>query len=936
MELLNSATEAIRGVLSPSRRERAKEKAAALRESLGEGLCLCIVGSGDEATAAAAARQVAGSLGAEANYVTLGQPGAQQSFLAACPPDKVFQLIPHWAVSGLAGVDLPGGSDLEECESICGYLADAILVLADAPQETLTVAAEKGVALVPVFAGTPAPTVLPERAPWFATQEQWQLLLDPVAPVDKVAAACASVVTTFGAHHKAVAEPENCDELCYADPDAERWAQLAETGAKPPPDVTKGNLRLQGSFSGKATTHSHQMDVNIGVDFEMPSKVAAKTMKQLSDSGITLPEEAEEALAQPRRSVFGSLADYFRKDGEAANQPDVTAMIVDSMQLKLDEVHAVYAAQQKQLQEELAAAHAKVKEQKEQLDGLEGSQLLAKLQEDCKELHAATEKESAAKARLATALAEAEAAMEAKAQERAALQAENGDLRAGLARLQGEVEALMTDARQAKDAEELERQIQSLKQQVALAEAKARDAKRRLEELEASSSELAGREAEATTRSFEIGEQLRERAEENERLQAEGLELREMLAKITASERRLSDTVAQLTSQLEKPEGKRTSEEELSKLQAKYKSLQAEHEKCLRSVDNLRGEGANRQEEMSKLQLSCQQLRREVDQAKTSLVAETAGKASAVAQLAQERESVASLRKSLAEQQQLVAQIGEQSAGLAAKVQDLEKQLKHAEGSKNAERDSEVTRLKSQSAGQVRESEELRKQLKQAVDEQQQAHEKAKVWQQHVQDAQDKLADLTLELETLRRSRDDEREAAALQPEATDDLEATRSIDWSAVEERQMRARPGASRSVIVRRSVGPLRSAPLNTVVGIGSPGVPPPAFKSMAVPMPAQATQTQTLPARSTGKVTHVGTTTTFHSAEGNYSVFTPATEASGSMPAPAAKPGTVSLPMPSAPIATMPAMPALATSVQMPTAAGLIHGQVGLQVGNIRRIR
>eukprot|EP00439_Symbiodinium_sp_Y106_P026201 s3132_g3.t1 len=58
------------------------------------------------------------------------------------------------------------------------------------------------VALVPVFAGTPAPAVLPERAPWFATQEQWQLLLDPVAPVDKVAAACASVVTTFGAHHK--------------------------------------------------------------------------------------------------------------------------------------------------------------------------------------------------------------------------------------------------------------------------------------------------------------------------------------------------------------------------------------------------------------------------------------------------------------------------------------------------------------------------------------------------------------------------------------------------------------------------------------------------------------------------------------------------------------------------------------------------------------
>ncbi|CAE7344245.1 unnamed protein product, partial [Symbiodinium natans] len=236
------------------------------------------------AAAAAAARRVVSSLGTEASYVTLGQAGAQQSFLAECPEEKAFQLVPHWAESGLGGSDLPGGADVEECEAIGGYLGDAFVVLADAPEETLAIAGEQGAALVPVFAGTPPPQVLPVRAPWFATQEQWKLLLDQGASPDKVAAACASVLTTFGAHHKAVAEPENCDELWYADPDADRWAQLAETGAQPPPDVSKGNLRLQGSFSGKATTHSHQMDVNVGVDFEMPSKVAAKTMKQLSDS----------------------------------------------------------------------------------------------------------------------------------------------------------------------------------------------------------------------------------------------------------------------------------------------------------------------------------------------------------------------------------------------------------------------------------------------------------------------------------------------------------------------------------------------------------------------------------------------------------------------------------------------------------------------------
>eukprot|EP00913_Durusdinium_trenchii_P018793 g17660.t1 len=84
-----------------------------------------------------------------------------------------------------------------------------------------------------------------------------------------------------------------------------------------------------------------------------------------------------------------------------------------------------------------------------------------------------------------------------------------------------------------------------------------------------------------------------------------------------------------------------------------------------------------------------------------------------------------------------------------------------------------------------------------------------------------------------------------------------------------------------------------------------------------------------RRTGKVTHIGTTTTI----GNVSVFSPSAEVSGTL-------SNSPLPAPAfSQVATVQRSSVGATpvaSVQLPTAAGLVHGQIGIQIGGVRRIR
>lgn len=98
---------------------------------------------------------------------------------------------------------------------------------------------------------------------------------------------------------------EAIDGITYQDPDDLRWEQLAEMGNES--IVPAGFMRLQGSFSGTATTHTHQIDLALGLDVEMPSEVAADAMKQLtagsSDGGpirCRLADSQEDRIVQKK------------------------------------------------------------------------------------------------------------------------------------------------------------------------------------------------------------------------------------------------------------------------------------------------------------------------------------------------------------------------------------------------------------------------------------------------------------------------------------------------------------------------------------------------------------------------------------------------------------------------------------------------------------
>eukprot|EP00435_Cladocopium_sp_Y103_P007971 s948_g2.t1 len=839
-----------------------------LRATLGEGMCVCVVGDAPNELSRAVATKCSEALGSEAVFVTAGQDSAH-SFADWCT-SEVYHLIPTWDSTGFRGTDLAMGTDLQDCCNILGTLGDAFVVFPGAEPDVLKKASDRSRAILPLLNAEPS---LPK--PWFVTEDQWKLFCDPDAPAAKVAIACAAALTSFDAHHKAVMEPELCDELCYVDADAERWAQLAEVAQTDVPDVAKGKLRLQGSFQGTATTHTHQMDLRVGVNMEMPSKVAAKTMKQLSDSGL-VPTEAQEALDSNRRGVFGALADYFRKDSQdcfimhslqdilnflqqkADAAPDVSSMIMNSMQMKLDDVHAAYEAQHEELQHALEAARAeahlflctskrgfansmrqKLKELQEANEANEANEakeakeveqdskttngidvnkdVLEELQSrvaiqdaelalKAKELEAATSSykadmqdggcdkrhiaDFAALNRLETALIEAHGNLEALEQEKVALNSELNELKASHARACGELESLRVPSpsarRQAEATQDKQQECEGLAQKLAVAEAVSRDARRRLEESEAQLSQLAGREAEAKARVLEASNQLEEKTEETERLRAENQEIRETLAKITMSEKRLSSTVAELSERLSasaRPQTRSSSGSISKDLQQQHQKLQAEHEHCLKSLDDLQGERANWQKEMESLKQTCSQLRKEADQAKTCLATEIAGKAASVAQVAHEKEVATGLKKALAEAQHRSAQESE--------------------------------------------SAELRRQLKQAVEEQLQAVEKAKVWQQHLQAAQGQIADLTSELEALRKSKEGAEERIMA---ATRELsEEENPLSLTASEDRQLRSRPGASRSVIVRSMA--MRSGPLNV-----AKGAPVTTYKSMAVPQTMQ----------------------------------------------------------------------------------------------------
>ncbi|CAJ1359581.1 unnamed protein product, partial [Effrenium voratum] len=771
----------------------------------------------------------------------------------------------------------------------------------------------------------------------------------------------------------AVTEPEQCDELCYVDPDAERWAQLAEVAHEEVPDVKKGNVRLQGNFLGTATTHTHQMDLNIGVNMEMPSQVAAKTMKLLTNAGLV--PETQAMLDGSKRSIFGALADYFRKDSTQDMTDDVSSMIMNSVQMKLDDVHASYEKQQKELQQALEKSQAEassladqlkeIQERDEQNLDTSGDQepseaqkvgqmpehqngdakiaelttqvrdLEAALQRHCAELeviHTQAAKDSAARGHVENALQEAQQKLQAAEQEAQAKHSELSELKTGHARISGELESLKAlppplDAEEVRaELQASQRQCEGLQQKLTLTEAMCRDATRRAEDLEAQVSKLTGEQAQAEAQAAEASRLGAEAAAECNKLRVENQEIREALTKITLSEKRLAKTVAEMTDRQSSSARRSASEakgapaQELKELLAQHEALQAEHEKCLKSLDDLRGERA----ELQSLKQTCTLLRREADQARAKLAVEVAGKAAAVAQATQDKEAAKGLKKALAREQIRFAEASSERAMLDSKVKELEEQLQGAGQERATERDSQLTELRSRLAGEEREGQELRRQLNQALDEQQLALEKAKAWEQHLQDAQGRIADLTEELEAVRKVRIDpmaEVEVIDAVEEESQDAEA--NFQLTPAEERQVRSRPGLSRSVIVRSMPKMPSSGSLGAVVGSSPSHVAaaPVTYKSMAVPRTSLPTAQAV---RRTGKVTHIGTTTR--------AIGYPAYGAVSMFPAEPVPSGTVTVPRVVSPPMTL----APVTSVQMPTNAGLVHGQVGIQITGVRRIR
>lgn len=90
---------------------------------------------------------------------------------------------------------------------------------------------------------------------------------------------------------------------------------LAETSVEEAGDVAPGNVRFQGSFQGVATTHTHQFDLSMGLDVELPSELAAEAMRQIADHCQPSPPMLTRNPATPEpRSIFGSLYDFFRRD----------------------------------------------------------------------------------------------------------------------------------------------------------------------------------------------------------------------------------------------------------------------------------------------------------------------------------------------------------------------------------------------------------------------------------------------------------------------------------------------------------------------------------------------------------------------------------------------------------------------------------------------
>jgi len=199
-------------------------EAQRLRSELGhDARIVCILGGtafqGDDSKALveAIASQFGSLTDSKLKFVTGGMSGVQETF-ATSFGDGVWNLLPVGQSSGYGrGTDIHAGKDLEERKVIFGLLGDIYITVEGGPgvSQEARAAYERGAAVVPLMRTGGAssgqfdfPPGALER-PFFATTEEWLLLKDKDAQVDKTAEAVVDIVTAWAGErfYAAVAAP---------------------------------------------------------------------------------------------------------------------------------------------------------------------------------------------------------------------------------------------------------------------------------------------------------------------------------------------------------------------------------------------------------------------------------------------------------------------------------------------------------------------------------------------------------------------------------------------------------------------------------------------------------------------------------------------------------------------------------------------------------
>lgn len=196
------------------------EEAAKVRKTMGKGLCVCILGStkfsgsDSEDLVKALGGELAKSVDAsQAFFVTGGMEGVQECFAKSCGDgSNVWNLLPVGESSKYGvGTDVHAGANLEERKAIFGQLGDVYITIEGGPgvSQEAKAAHDRGATILPLIRSGGAssgmfefPKAALER-PDCATEEQWSLLQNKEAQVEKSAQAVVAVVQKLAKKHNA-------------------------------------------------------------------------------------------------------------------------------------------------------------------------------------------------------------------------------------------------------------------------------------------------------------------------------------------------------------------------------------------------------------------------------------------------------------------------------------------------------------------------------------------------------------------------------------------------------------------------------------------------------------------------------------------------------------------------------------------------------------